>query len=113
MSVANKVNISPSVPSPFNLGSFGNVSDFLTNLVQMLRNELQDHALRLNASMQVDGTEVPTAPVRLKTYVKAALPSASAFPNSMIIVSNDTGGLTPAFSDGVNWRRTADRNIIS
>lgn len=70
-------------------------------------------ATRLNIAMVNNGTEVPTAPVLLNTYVKTALPSASTYPNGIIIVSNDTGGLTLAFSDGTNWRRTADRNVIS
>jgi Protein of unknown function (DUF2793) len=49
----------------------------------------------------------------LQTYTVATLPSAATFINGMIIVSNETGGLTPAFSDGTNWRRVADRAIVA
>jgi hypothetical protein len=28
-------------------------------------------------------------------------------------VSNETGGAVLAFSDGTNWRRVTDRNIIA
>ena len=32
---------------------------------------------------------------------------------AMIFVDDDIGGPTPAYSDGTNWRRVADGNIIS
>jgi len=54
-----------------------------------------------------------TFPAQLPTYVKASLPSASANLGCLIYVSNDVGGAVPAFSDGTNWRRVTDRNIIS
>lgn len=111
--MANKVNNSPNMPIPIALTSIPAISNWATTLIQQLVNELRDHATRLNNTSVQDGTEVPTAPVRLNTYVKSALPSAALFTNSLIMVSNDTGGITPAFSDGTNWRRTADRNIIS
>jgi hypothetical protein len=31
----------------------------------------------------------------------------------MIFVPDETGGAVPAFSDGANWRRVTDRNIVS
>lgn len=51
-------------------------------------------------------------PVQLGVYAKAALPSASAA-GKIIYVSDDTGGAVLAFSDGTNWRRVTDRNVIS
>jgi hypothetical protein len=111
--MANKVNGSPSVPTPIALTSTQSISTFITSLVSSLVTELRDHAMRLNNGMMKDGTEAATAPVVLKTYAKASLPNVATFANGMIIVSDDVGGLTPAFSDGVNWRRTADRNVIS
>lgn len=48
---------------------------------------------------------------QLPKYVKAALPAQSV--GGMIYVTDDVGGATPAFSDGTNWRRVADRAIIS
>lgn len=111
--MANKVNQSAPLPSPFNISTFSGISDFLTQLMNTLSSELRDHALRLNGSLVNDGTEAASAPVVLKTYVKAALPSAVTFINGLIMVSDDVGGSTPAFSDGANWRRVADRAIIS
>jgi len=58
--------------------------------------------------LHVDG------PVRCKSYTVAGAPSAaSAGAGSMIFVSNESGGATLAFSDGANWRRVADRAVIS
>lgn len=52
-------------------------------------------------------------PIQLKTYTVATVPSASTYARGQIYVSNETGGATPAFSDGTNWRRYADRAIVS
>ncbi len=38
---------------------------------------------------------------------------ASSRLNGIVMVSNETGGQQPAFSDGTNWRRFTDRAIIS
>lgn len=111
--MANKVNSLGSLPLPNSLFDFTSISDFLVNLIASLNGAFSEIAIRANISYASDGTEVLTAPLRLKPYVKASLPSASTFIDGMIIVTDDVGGRTPAFSDGTNWRRTADRNIIS
>ncbi len=54
-------------------------------------------------------------------FNKAALPNPASYyseregaaGSSLIFVFDDAGGSTPAFTDGVNWRRTSDRAIIS
>ena len=48
----------------------------------------------------------------LPSYTVATLPPASPAAQ-MIFVSDETDGAVPAFSDGTDWRRTTDRNIIS
>ena len=52
-------------------------------------------------------------PVTLQSYTVAGVPTASSFTGAMIFVSDETGGSTPAFSDGSNWLRVSDRAIIS
>lgn len=52
-------------------------------------------------------------PLPLSRYTVSTVPAASAFPGCVIYVSDETGGATMAFSDGTNWRRVQDRNIIS
>jgi|GEM_PF-4091570 len=68
----------------------------------------------------VDGVVVSSTVVGragFKVYTKTALPSpalwAAGTMAGFIFVADDVGGFTPAFSDGTNWRRAADRNIIS
>jgi hypothetical protein len=53
-----------------------------------------------------------SVPIRPGEYSKSALPSA-AQRGQLIYVVDDVGGAVPAFSDGTNWRRVTDRNVIS
>lgn len=53
-----------------------------------------------------------TLPTYMPSYPKASLPAATPA-GQLIYVTNDVGGAVPAFSDGTNWRRVTDRNIIS
>lgn len=46
-------------------------------------------------------------------YTVATLPTASSFQGGLIMVTDETGGYVPAFSDGTNWRRVTDRVIVS
>ena len=66
-----------------------------------------------DAYLSRDGTLAATGPVRLATYTVATVPTAADYTQGLIYVSNEAGGATPAFSDGTNWRRFADRAIIS
>lgn len=52
-------------------------------------------------------------PIAVRSYTVATVPSASAASGQMIFVSDETGGATTAFSDGTNWRRHADRAVVS
>lgn len=54
-----------------------------------------------------------TLPPILPSYTVGTVPSAATYTRGLIYVSDETGGQTVAFSDGVNWRRVQDRNIIS
>jgi uncharacterized protein DUF2793 len=51
---------------------------------------------------------------RLPSFTVSGLPSAAgAGAGALVYVSNETGGGAPAFSDGTDWRRVADRVIVS
>ncbi|MDN3712118.1 hypothetical protein QWZ10_10505 [Paracoccus cavernae] len=53
-------------------------------------------------------------PPKLPVFTVANAPAAGpAGAGSMIYVSNESGGATPAFSDGTTWRRVSDRAVIS
>jgi hypothetical protein len=55
-----------------------------------------------------------TGVMRLRAITKAGLPSAAtAGAGALVHVTDESGGATPAFSDGTNWRRVADRAIVS
>lgn len=49
---------------------------------------------------------------QLRSFTVSTLPSASVA-GRLIYVSNESGGAVVAFSDGTNWRRMTDRNIVS
>lgn len=109
--MASKVNQSAPISAPISLYSIQSIADYLRNLYNSLVNVLQDYSTTINAL--VDIQTVPQAPVILKSYVKTALPSAATYIYGIIIVTNDVGGLTIAYSDGANWRRVQDRNVIA
>ncbi len=67
-----------------------------------------------NGNLSTAGSISATAHARVGSYTAAALPSAStAGAGAIIYVSNEAGGATLAFSDGTDWRRTADRAVVS
>jgi hypothetical protein len=50
----------------------------------------------------------------LPSFTVAELADVSNFPaGQMVFVTNESGGSVPAFSDGINWRRVTDRQIVS
>jgi len=58
------------------------------------------------AKLDVDG------PVRVKSHTVAGLPAATAA-GQIAFVSDEAGGATLAFADGTDWRRVADRAVVS
>jgi predicted dinucleotide-binding enzyme len=48
-----------------------------------------------------------------RIYTVLTVPDATTNESRTIYVSDETGGATMVFSDGVNWRRVQDRAIIS
>lgn len=48
----------------------------------------------------------------LPSYTVATLPSA-ATAGRLILVTDESGGAVPAFSDGTGWRRMTDRATVS
>lgn len=69
-----------------------------------LQNELAYIYNRLNSLLAGDGTEKATAPVLLKSYTVATVPSASKYKQGIIYVSDGTSNKRLAVSDGTNWR---------
>ena len=47
------------------------------------------------------------------SYTVLTAPDATLYTGAWIFISNETGGSVMAFSDGSNWLRCTDREIIS
>lgn len=56
--------------------------------------------------------EQPNHPT-LAPFVVADLPDPADNLYALILVTDESGGTVPAFSDGTNWRRFTDRAIVS
>ena len=83
---------------------------------QVMNDEIEHRrrlAQRANASLPHDATKAMTAPLRLKSYTVATVPTASLYTGALIHVSDETGGAITAFSDGTDWRRCTDRAVVS
>lgn len=52
-------------------------------------------------------------PITAASYTVATVPDAATSTGQIILVTDETGGATLAFSDGTNFRRMQDRAIIS
>jgi hypothetical protein len=61
----------------------------------------------------ITGAWAYSTPFTLPSYTVAGVPSAATYTAGLIYVSNESGGATLAFSNGVNWLRVQDRVIIS
>lgn len=61
---------------------------------------------RLNTNLLGDVVQLPV-------YTVLTLPDASLHQGGQVFVSNETGGAVTAFSDGLDWRRTTDRAVVS
>jgi hypothetical protein len=75
--------------------------------------EANDTRVAITGDVAVTGAISATAPVVLPSYIVSGVPSAATYARGMIYVPDEAGGPVPAFSDGTNWRRVTDRNIIS
>lgn len=53
------------------------------------------------------------APFPLAQYTVAGLPDPTLYAGHEVYVLDETGGPVPAFSDGTDWRRVTDRNVVS
>lgn len=61
---------------------------------------------------QLNGELARIESAALKTYSVTNLPRATPA-GQRIYVSDESGGATPAFSDGTDWRRYSDRAVVS
>jgi hypothetical protein len=69
----------------------------------------------LTAQMQslLESYELAINSGKMNEYTVATVPDATKNTGSSIMVTDESGGYTQAFSDGTNWRRVQDRAIIT
>lgn len=68
--------------------------------------------VRVDESNDIVTFSTEAAPV-LPSFTVGTLPTAGGKQGGMIYVTDETGGGVPAFSDGTDWRRVTDRQIVS
>lgn len=73
---------------------------------------LSGQVVRVNSAETALET-VSTQTLPFPEYTVATVPSAATNQGVMIMVTDEVGGYVPAFSDGTDWRRVTDRNVIS
>lgn len=112
--MARKVNGTPALPRPDGLANLRSLSQFDQVLVRALFDELTSHAQRLNLSITADGAESFTHPLILASYTVSALPAAASWLGGIVRVTDPSGGgQVIAYSDGTDWRRTDNGNIVT
>ena len=52
-------------------------------------------------------------PQTLTVYSLSTLPDAARWRGGLIAISDESGGFTPAYSDGADWHRTSDGAVVS
>lgn len=109
--MARKVSERPALPSPPRdaRGIFG----WATSLLRALYSVFQEHGQRINSNLPLDGDSAMEAPLALQQLAIADLPSASDWEGALVYVTDDTGGATPAYSDGTDWRRLRDDAVVT
>jgi hypothetical protein len=91
--------------------NFGLVTDETAVTEDLGDFDSTDTEIDLGSIITAEGLIYPGQLV-LPQYTVGTLPSA-VVTAQLIYVSDETGGATMAFSDGTNWRRIQDRNIVS
>ena len=82
---------------------------YLGDLFRTLFSTFAAHATAIN-SVADRGV---TVPLPLLSASATSLPAAAGNTGALIYVSDEAGGAVPAFSDGTDWRRVTDRNVIA
>lgn len=90
---------------------FGLVSDAAT-VESDLGSVAESITAEVDLGTLVTGGLIYPEQLLLPNYTVSTLPAPS-LSGLMIYVSDESGGGIPAFSDGNNWRRVSDRQIIS
>lgn len=72
-----------------------------------------DNAITEQFQSLLESYELAHNSGKMNEYTVATVPDATECEGCSIMVTDETGGYTMAFSDATNWRRVQDRVIIS
>lgn len=111
--MAQAVNLTPAVSHISGAGTIQALVQILNAFATSVYTEFAAHARRLNLAVTTDGVEPMEKPFLAAAYLKADLPDATVWEGGLVYVTNETGGKTMAFSDGLVWRRVQDRAVVS
>jgi len=92
-------------------GDMGLISDAVTS-AQDLGLIIDVAGVSYDLGTLVESGLIWPSQFKLPEYTVGTLPIATPA-GLMVYVSNASGGSIPAFSDGTNWRRVDDRNIVT
>jgi hypothetical protein len=102
--------VAGDAPSEYNYSRiadiFNRLEDFATRLVQV-------GPIRISEINGVRPIKINRYPLVFPSFAVADVPDPTTCEGAIIYVSDESGGAVPAFSDGTNWRRMTDRQIIS
>ena len=90
---------------------FGSISESPTALEDFLLIADQSSTQYDFGSIITTGIISPSQFI-MPSFTVNTLPDASPA-GQMLFVTDETGGSVPAFSDGINWRRITDRQVVS
>ena len=111
--MSRQLPTTPALSKPASLGTLAAVERHLGAVHRDLYRVLSELAGSVNEMVAKDGDRAMTGPLGLLSVIVADVPDATLYEGSIIYVSNEAGGATVAFSDGINWRRAQDRVIVS
>jgi hypothetical protein len=74
---------------------------------------IEEGAFTQQAQSLVESYELALNSGKQNEYTVATVPDATKCRGCSIMITDETGGYTMAFSDGTNWLRVQDRAIIS
>ena len=81
-------------------------------LIQDLSEQVYSDKYKLTIKQGTKGRLIYPDQFVLPSFTVSTLPTVNPA-GQMLLVTDETGGSVPAFSDGTNWRRVTDRAIVS
>jgi hypothetical protein len=91
------------------------VTAIRTGTVEAPEDLVGTYTISSPTTITLDPTDeiINAAPMKLVSKTVTELSTLVSSVGSMVFCTNESGGATPAFYDGTNWRRVSDRAVVS